>query len=172
MGLGMYLTGRRYVSGWDHAEPEDKKQFAQLIKLAGMDEPPCPETPSGYIELNFAHWHKANAIHKWFVDNCQDGEDDCREVPVSRDQLQELLDLCKKVLKKAKLKKGKPDEYYKVITNPKEVKKLLPTSEGFFFGSTEYDEAYVSDVKDTITQLEKVLLLDENEWEIFYRSSW
>ena len=46
-------------------------------------------------EHEVMYWRKANAIHKWFVDNVQGGEDDCREYPVSNDQLIELRDTCK-----------------------------------------------------------------------------
>ena len=30
-----------------------------------------------YEDNQIASWRKANAIHKWFVDNVQDGVDDC-----------------------------------------------------------------------------------------------
>lgn len=43
-----------------------------------------------------------------------------------------------------------------VITNP-EVCGALPTEEGFFFGSTEYDEYYVYQLDETIKQLSKVV---------------
>lgn len=44
----------------------------------------------------------------------------------------------------------------KVITNP-EVCEELPTEEGFFFGSTDYDEYYVYQLDETIKQLEEVV---------------
>jgi hypothetical protein len=37
------------------------------------------------------YWRKANQIHKWFVDNVQDGVDDCKEYWVSEEKLQELF---------------------------------------------------------------------------------
>ena len=46
------------------------------------------------------YWRKANHIHKWFVDNVQDGEDDCREYDVSIEQLHELRNICFDILSK------------------------------------------------------------------------
>ena len=51
--------------------------------------------------------------------------------------------------------------------------KLLPTQRGFFFGSTEYDEYYIEDLKHTKEVLEKVL--NEVDFEnnyVLYTSSW
>lgn len=47
-----------------------------------------------------------------------------------------------------------------VIVNP-DVCKELPTEEGFFFGSTEYNETYVYQLDETIEQLRE--LIDEHE---------
>ena len=60
-----------------------------------------------YIEQEVGYWRKANAIHKWFVDNVQEGNDNCGEYYVSTDKLKELLDTCKKVKETAKIEKGK-----------------------------------------------------------------
>lgn len=134
-----------------------------------------------------AYWRKANAIHKWFVDNVQDGIDDCRQSVVTREQLNELLEVCKKVVESATLIDGTisngshmspetngkwVDDYIegKVIENPEVIEKLLPTQGGFFFGSTGYDEYYFQDVKETVVQLQKALALEFKEF--VYQSSW
>ena len=41
-----------------------------------------------------AYWRKANAIHRWFVNNVQDGIDECQETIVTRNQLFTLLQIC------------------------------------------------------------------------------
>ena len=58
-------------------------------------------------------------------------------------------------------------------TEVKETKNvdLLPTIQGFFFGSTEYDEYYYSDIDETIEILENVLNCDNNI-KFEYRASW
>jgi hypothetical protein len=88
------------------------------------------------------------------VDNCQGGEDDCRESYVDREKVVELLSLCKQVL----ADHSKADE-------------LLPSQEGFFFGSTEYGEWYFQDLEDTVSILENCLTMSD-DWSFYYQSSW
>ncbi len=87
-----------------------------------------------------AYWRKANQIHAWFVREVQNDEDDCGRYEVSLAKLKELSEICQKVL-----------------DNPDLAEKLLPSSSGFFFGSTAYDEYYFADVKDTIEQIDAIL---------------
>lgn len=134
-----------------------------------------------------ASWRKANHIHKWFVDNVQDGIDNCGTYEVTKEQLEELLNICKEVADKSKLVKGKvingqtvengrwinnyvDGEY---IENPSVAQELLPTTSGFFFGNTKYDQWYLEDVKHTIGVIEDVLNTTNFEHEIvMYSSSW
>ena len=46
------------------------------------------------------YWRKANHIHKWFVDNVQEGNDDCHEYYVPIEKLHELRDTCFDILSK------------------------------------------------------------------------
>ena len=134
-----------------------------------------------------ADWRKANQIHRWFVENVQDGNDDCEIYEVSKEQLEELLTLCKIVLENSKLidaqvKNGQTyvdgewvDNYEdgQVIENNVIARKLLPTASGFFFGSTEYDQWYLEDIKHTIAVLEDCLRDTDFEHEVvMYSSSW
>jgi hypothetical protein len=73
---------------------------------------------------------------------------------VSRETLTELLDLCKQVL-----------------ADHSKAEELLPNQEGFFFGSTNYDELYFSDLEDTVAILENCLTMDHS-WDFHYQSSW
>ena len=114
-----------------------------------------------------ADWRKANHIHKWFVDKVQDGVDDCGIYEVTKEQLEELLDVCKEVMNNSSLVKG---EYIKDSSVAEE---LLPTTEGFFFGSTQYDKWYIEDIKYTIEVVENLLNTTDFENEIImYNSSW
>lgn len=103
-------------------------------------------------EREVAYWRKANQIHSWFVDNVQGGVDECQESPVTRAQLETLRQLCMEALD---------------TKNPN----LLAPRAGFFFGSTEIDEYYWEDLRDTIDQLDKVLALPEYI-DLVYQSSW
>ena len=52
------------------------------------------------------YWRKANQIHKWFVDHVQNGVDDCGEYKVTEEQIDELRELCKELVKKIELRDG------------------------------------------------------------------
>ena len=142
---------------------------------------------NGIIE-QVAYWRKANAIHDWFVNNVQDGEDDCEyHDEVTKEILEELLDTCEKVLNASELVDGKikNGERYengqwipcmedgKYIENPSVAKLLLPTTEGFFFGGTDYDEWYYNKVEYTADKIREILETTDFETQmIYYVSSW
>ena len=58
----------------------------------------------------------------------------------------------------------------KYIVDARVAKELLPTQEGFFFGSTDYDEYYYSDLQDTKQILEEALKDAHADFE--YCASW
>ena len=134
------------------------------------------------------YWRKANQIHNWFVENIQNGEDDCdyhREV--TEEDLEELLALCNKIKEIAIMesapvvngytyKDGKDVPIYDdgaQIVNADEIEALLPTQCGFFFGGTDYDSYYMEDIEETIDIITKVLETTDFETEmVYYVSSW
>jgi hypothetical protein len=150
MGLDMYLTGKRYL--WDFPETSPDKVITSAI---GSQFPELKGKRIKGVSCELGYWRKANAIHKWFVDNCQDGRDECQETEISRDDLQKLLDACRQVLKNKKL-----------------ANELLPPASGFFFGSTDVDQYYFDDIQSTIAILEHVLSPELDGWEIYYQASW
>ena len=111
------------------------------------------------LEINIMYWRKANAIHNWFVENVQEGKDDCGVYIVTMEQLEELYNAIAKVMK-----------------DMKKAPELLPTMTGFFFGNTDYNEFYISDLQNTFKALGKIIhSKSEGKWEgmIFeYHSSW
>ena len=152
MGLDQYLYAKQYTSKSSYARPD---KFAVLKDVVGSDiKFLVKDSPSISVEMKVGQWRKANAIHAYFVDNCQNGEDDCRESYVDREKLVELLDLCKQVI----ADHSKADE-------------LLSTQSGFFFGSTEYGEWYFQDLEDTVSILENCLSMGD-DWSFYYQSSW
>lgn len=150
MGLDMYLTRKVYVRSWD-----DEDSYEVLVTKNGQPTSINPKRIS-YVVEEIGYWRKANAIHKWFVERVQNGNDDCGRYPVSEEQLTLLIEYCQSALK-----------------YPEEAKKLLPTTDGFFFGSTEYDEGYHQDLEDTIKICrEAIALAEEDRCTIYYQSSW
>ncbi len=115
-------------------------------------------------DYKIGYWRKANHIHKWFVDKCADGVDECQDIYVSFDKLKELYDTC-----------------YKVSQDHSKASELLPTCSGFFFGGTDYDEYYFQDIQNTMEILEKALTFlkaqegkkkNKKDFEIIYSASW
>ena len=50
---------------------------------------------------------------------------------------------------------------------------VLPTCDGFFFGSTEFDKLFWQDIERTVSELQNILdNPDLMKWEFYYRSSW
>jgi hypothetical protein len=159
MGLDMYL----YVSKYESCSKYDQN-FEE--RRTGFYPEELQELADSITENNFmskttqyqvAYWRKANQIHNYFVNRCADGEDDCREVWVSLEALEELVALCREV-----------------IAKPEKAKEELPTRAGFFFGDTDYDEYYIRDLEQTVEMLEPVIkFLKENKnYEAYYRASW
>lgn len=109
------------------------------------------------IKIEEVYWRKSNQIHQWFVKNVQGGNDDCNYYAVSIEQLKELVKTCEKVLEDHSL-----------------AEKLLPTTSGFFFGSTEYDDWYFNDVEYTVKHIKRLLKeYEELDYDYLeYHSSW
>ena len=150
MGLDMYLTGKRYI--WESScDPKEEELAQDLGSLPNLGT--NGKRVKG-VEVEAMYWRKANAIHKWFVDNVQNGEDECREHYVTREQLKELRDVC-----------------INALADPANAKDYLCPTSGFFFGSTDTDEWYFGALKETIKGLNACLEMDKS-WSFYYCSSW
>jgi hypothetical protein len=103
------------------------------------------------------YWRKANAIHKWFVDNCQDGIDECQETEISLVSLLSLRNSCLSV-------KNDHDK----------ASEILPTESGFFFGNTNYTDFYFEDIDETLNIIDRAVKYIEAhpDMKLFYMASW
>ncbi len=171
MGLDMYLYKKTYVgSRWCVVSPLIRGVRSERI---------------AYVIEEVGYWRKANQIHGWFVRNVQDGNDDCGEYSVDLAQLHQLLSLCETVLDSLRMQNGEvsigficgPNEPFhevfkdgKVVSDTVMAKRLLPTSSGPFFGSTNYDEYYRQDIEHTIEILREAVKDDYGNY--YYHSSW
>ena len=148
MGLDMYLRAKRYYWKSNDKDVETSKKIAEAMGT--------PELDVREVSVLVGQWRKANAIHNWFVENVQEGDDDCRPYIVGAEDLEELKELCIKLLESK-------DE--------KMAEELLPCTEGFFFGSQNYDGYYWGDLMETIKIIDKCKSLGR-EWDFEYQSSW
>ena len=159
MGLDMYLSAKTYVNKHDYSqrredEPEVTEKFKQLVEL--FPELGNPDIYGFEVSRVVGYWRKANAIHNWFVENVQGGEDNCQSFRVGREDLEKLHDICKQVL-----------------THHDQADILLPSQSGFFFGSTDYDTWYFSDLEATVILINR--LLDDDTfkcYDFYYQASW
>jgi hypothetical protein len=185
MVLDMNLNKKYYVMNWEH-DPDEEKHTITILK--GGKPSSIPVDKITYIVTEEIYWRKANQIHRWFVDNVQDGIDNCGDYYVSREKLEQLLDTVNKVLKASELqidmvKNGatlSPETGYHLVPNwevgnaikdPSIAQEMLPTTSGFFFGGTDYDQFYYNDLEYTRKELERILSSGD-DGDFYYNSSW
>ena len=153
MGLDMYLNCIYYIRSKYYIKNKDEYH---ITITCGGKPAPIPTDKIIYIETEGIYWRKANAIHRWFVENVQGGVDDCRVAKVRRDKLGQLLVDIDKVLKQPKL-----------------ARRILPTKFACFFGDFTYGKTYFEDLKRTRKEL--IRLLQETkgqEVDFVYFSVW
>ena len=147
MGLDMYLSEKIYIGGnYEH----NSVAGAVKLTIAG-EEIDIPTNRLSEVTLTAGYWRKANQIHNWFVENVQDNVDNCSSYYVSYDMLKELKTLC-----------------LKVLADKSKAKEILPASDGFFFGDSDYNEWYFEGLENTVEIIDT--LNPESEYE--YHSSW
>jgi len=154
MGLDMYLHKRTWI-GNEIRDPQN-----QITLTAQSPEAiPTHIKPERiqYVIEKIACWRKANAIHQWFVQNVQCGNDDCHEYSVQIEQLKELRKIVRRIIK-----------------DPPRGPNELPTQSGFFFGDVDYGENYMNDLEYTNKILTTIIneIETTHDVEIVYQSSW
>ncbi len=149
----MYLTKKSYVKKWDF----QKKNHEVEVRYGGNKRHDIKPNRVSEIVEEVMYWRKANHIHGWFVDNVQQGRDECQESKVELGDLVELRDLCKKVLETKNTD-------------------LLPLTAGFFFGSKEVDGFYWEDTKATVEAIDSILEEKVPDGatapDYYYQASW
>ena len=95
-----------------------------------------------------AYWRKANAIHRYFTNDAED--DNCVDFEVTLEDIQTLIDIC--------------------LASIEDKVPLLPTGEGFFWGSTDYDKWYYGYLQDTVDYLQDILITHEVGHSYYYKA--
>lgn len=155
MGLDMYLYAEKY---FHTVYDEDKEKVNQLVDIAGLNEVTKNNTHCGVtVKVEVGYWRKVNSIHNYFVQKHANGVDECQDIRVSHEDLEELKDICGQ------------------LSTSKDVglaEELLPPQSGFFFGSTEIDEYYFNDMDYTYELLDRVLKETPDDYDFVYSASW
>ena len=113
-----------------------------------LDLPELEERLKKEVEMAYegydAYFRKVNFLFAYYQNN---GKliDECYAF-TDKDDIDDIISRCERVLK-----------------DHKQAEYLLPTQSGFFFGSTDFDKWYFSDVKDCLRQMKKYRKLLEDE---------
>ena len=159
----MYFYARKTTyksfSKWGNPEranevnyPEDLKTFSDYIYDRNFK--------SVQIETRYqiGYFRKFNALHSYIVKTFADGIDNCQDIILYKEDVEQI----KKVL----------DDVLEANTEEK-AKELLPTQSGFFFGGTDYDEFYFEDVKVAADLMQNLLdNFDFEKYQLIYEASW
>lgn len=134
-----------------------------------------------------SYFRKVNFLVKFFndkiVEYCEGTILNGLDVPIDKEWCEELLEKCNKVVDKYNELKASYTPDTNDNTNlfesqeandlfAKFASETLPTMAGFFYGSTDYDEWYLNDVKDVIENLKNDIIpefddLFDNEYIVF-----
>lgn len=90
---------------------------------------------------NIAYFRKINFLVDYFENYVEYEIENLRYVDIDEESVIELINRCQQVLEDHSLAKD-----------------LLPTKEGFYFGSTEYDEYYFEDVEEVLNTMTNTIL--------------
>lgn len=97
-------------------------------------------------------FRKVNALLQW-VNTHVMSVANCAYIPISKENLEKLQGTLNQL-------------------NTSNCQELFPTQEGFFYGSTDYDEHYWEDVADVKTWVDETLAHFDFEEEILFFSAW
>lgn len=145
------------------------------------------------FDEEMGYLRKANFIHSYIIENFGGGVDNCEPIILTQENIKQLMDTIKEIIYRTKMKKGKIQNGYsytrnkqgEIIKKPilengyimdtksqKIANELLPTKEGFFFGSTNYDQYYYDDLLETYNICNELLKVDLSKYDIYYLASW
>ncbi len=170
MGLDQYLYAEIQLRDYEQLRPERKTPSAKIrgdlrnkiIQGLGLEK--LLATDNGLmgmftfpalveVRCQVAYWRKCNQIHAFFTRESE--LKNCGEMRITTEEMQELKDRIVKVQKDHSL-----------------AAELLPTGDGFFFGSTDYDEGYFADLDDTYEKLERILAHEDESIKYIYSANW
>lgn len=145
-----------YLSRWGWDPEADRLRSEAVEEAAGLLAFNTEHSAGGalrwadgkvVVSISCGYWRKANAVHAWFVDNCQDGVDECQSSKVEGEQLAHLRSLCADAL----------NAY--AAGDLAKAREIMEPRPGFFFGSYDIDDGWAVDMADTLEIVERVIPL-------------
>jgi hypothetical protein len=126
----------------------------KILTLPELEEQLNKEVEDHYESYD-AYFRKVNFLFKYFEDRGK--MVDQYYAFVEPEDVEDIIDKCEQVLKDK---------------NQQNAHELLPTQDGFFFGSTDYDDWYFYDVKDCLKQMKQYLKLFKKPGTAYVIFSW
>lgn len=150
MGLDMYLEAKRHVAPCDSQTESMRRAIGAAIGYVPSKEKPGHDASlleiSG-VTVRVGYWRKLGGLHRWFVDNAQEGSDDCRPAYVDDRCLQALQRACEQVI----------DD---------------PACVAQHFNGQDGGDLGVEELRYTLDLLRHAIVLQAQGWDIYYRASW
>lgn len=162
-------VGYHYLSRWPHSAEDERARTDKVITLVGLTPMIGEESNSAgaafdgsWVDLTAVYWRKTNAVHAWFVDNCQEGVDECQQTVVRPEQLAALSAACTSALAAF------------VSGDLEQAQHCMAPRPGFFFGNYDLDEYWAEDLAYTVREIERVAhaAIVIGGVEFIYQSSW
>lgn len=147
MGLDIYFWKRVRT---ENDEKEYIDRCERYKKIFDTDNYEKLINDDKVVEIGY--FRKVNFLMGVF-DRKQTGE----YIKIDKHSLESLLDLCNTVLKSKDIRTAE---------------KYLPPQSGFFFGSTDIDDYYFSDVEDVADWLETILPTLDDEDVIYFEGNY
>jgi len=148
------------ANGWEIDESrltqEQARQYSIYKKESDKlhaNEPSRPE--------EIFYWRKFNALHGFIVDTFANGVDECQTIEIGKSGVRQIADALKKTLAMLNSKKGFCEDKLPV----------KPVG-GFFFGSTDIDDYFKSDVDEAAKFFNKLFGELTDDDTVFYEASW
>ncbi len=185
MGLDMTLCKQHNVERNTYAPPS--QWMATSVTMGGKPHDYIRPERIILVTERLMTWRKANAVHAFFDAHIAGGVANCTEHPVKRETLARLLERCERVIAASELVAGPVANGYTlnangtrsynvvpglVVADPSIATALLPTADGYFFGSTDYDEVYLADIVATRDLLSAELSEPDTGATYTYSVSW
>ena len=124
----------------------------KILELPELEKELQKEADDYWEQYN-AYFRKVNFLFKYFEDRGK--MVDQYYAFVEKEDVEDIISKCEQVLK-----------------DNEKAHELLPTQSGFFFGSTDYDDWYFSDIKDCLKQMKQFLKLFKKPGTAYVIFSW
>ena len=137
---------------WENLQTNDYWRTKQIMDFPELEKQIDEEVKDYYLQYD-AYFRKVNFLFAYYENKGKMVEQ--YYAFTDKEDIDDIISRCERVLADHSL-----------------ANELLPTQSGFFFGGTDYDDYYFSDVKDCLNQMKKYRKLLKDGVTGFVIFSW